>query len=813
VLVFVLGDPKRLRTRKGHGFLVGWKHKLKLQGRSDAVDVLVARLLADPSNLAALRAGLGRAGASEEELAEVLRAGLVEGGLVLLKTRPRAPVLDAPAEMSLFDLLPPERARPGAPETVSTGFSLRVVDEAGEPLRGVETRWLVDGASVVELTDTTGVARTTSADGASFASATVVLGEDDLASLAERWEAIRNVPILDEDEHRTLATCGELRRGDLRIPMEKEREHTLVVYPDVTLVRLMGLFFQSNRSFLLPDPQLPLLRNLYASRGRSNLLVVGHTDTTGEPDVNDPLSLERAEAVSAYLRDDVDAWVANYEELVPNSRRWGSNEDLLMLDEILRRDGGSPSNRVRHYQETRGLEVDGDIGSQTRRCLVREYMALDGVTLPEAIDVEAHGCGERFPVDEQGDVDTTPEDGREDAHDRRVELFFFDDGLGVLPPTEAGEVSPYLEWRRRARQTLDFRGAGLSTRVPRLTLDGFFNHGSAVLLPAKPWRLPMDAVPPTVFPELPSFLATLFGPLIQAFRTGLDYLEPERDRRANVAVSGLVGLLFHLAAVDPDATLFLAGHAAGPEPGDIEAVSRARARCVLDVLLGDAEAFSRAHEVAGIVEDDYVMVRHLSRAMGWSGDPGPPVSEPTEALASAVLQFQRSFNYEFGAELAEDGAVGSQTRGAYGRVFQRLLSDRVGGENALAELRASAELESRATIRAAASEYPAEREASGGDVLDARVELVCLSRDLAEGMDLASLYGGAFEFEERKLSLPVATPATSIRDVSSEERGRPDLPEERSVGTDTSDYQPVEPDDPWDFLNAVPSGWVEFGDS
>lgn len=45
VLVFVLGDPKRLRTRKGHGFLVGWKHKLKLQGRSD---VAVQDIVPDP---------------------------------------------------------------------------------------------------------------------------------------------------------------------------------------------------------------------------------------------------------------------------------------------------------------------------------------------------------------------------------------------------------------------------------------------------------------------------------------------------------------------------------------------------------------------------------------------------------------------------------------------------------------------------------------------------------------------------------------------------------------------------------------------
>jgi hypothetical protein len=109
--------------------------------------------------------------------------------------------------------------------------------------------------------------------------------------------------------------------------------------------------------------------------------------------------------------------------------------------------------RVRHFQATRGLKVDGDIGEQTRRALITEYMAADGSTLPASIDPLIHGCGENFPLESESGQPNH-------AHDRRVELFFFDGDLGILPPPP-GELSPpgsteYPEWRRRSIETHDF---------------------------------------------------------------------------------------------------------------------------------------------------------------------------------------------------------------------------------------------------------------------------------------------------------------------------------------------------------------------
>jgi hypothetical protein len=70
-------------------------------------------------------------------------------------------------------------------------------------------------------------------------------------------------------------------------------------------------------------------------------------------------------------------------------------------------------------------------------------------------------CGESFPLEPTGEtIEEDPVDGMIDAMDRRVELFSFADGLGVLPPppgTLSDRSAPELpEWRKRARQTLEY---------------------------------------------------------------------------------------------------------------------------------------------------------------------------------------------------------------------------------------------------------------------------------------------------------------------------------------------------------------------
>lgn len=134
----MLSDPKRLRTRRGHGYLVSWKHRLRTSSEPAAA-AIVERLLEDETNVESLRAALGRPEASLDDLAEWLVTGLASGSLDLLKTRVNPPVLDAPPETDLTDLLPPPE-----PKRDLDSLTFEVVDQDGE---GIAARYQVHAPS------------------------------------------------------------------------------------------------------------------------------------------------------------------------------------------------------------------------------------------------------------------------------------------------------------------------------------------------------------------------------------------------------------------------------------------------------------------------------------------------------------------------------------------------------------------------------------------------------------------------------------------------------------------------------------------
>lgn len=248
------------------------------------------------------------------------------------------------------------------------------------------------------------------------------------------------------------------------LPGEKEPQVRLIgVVPRVLMARLRGLLFDTNKAFLLPSalPDLKRIRRVYEDNNPSKLLVVGHTDTTAEPSINDPLSLERAKSTLAYLQDDVDAWLAFYGTKLPESRRWGAIEDAHMRQAVNAARGDEGANLL------------------TRKELIAAYMQLDGIELDSGefdIEAKAHGCGENFPVDDTGAaLDQAPEDAKEDNLDRRVELFFFDTEFGVAPAAP-GDVSPkgstqYPTWRKNS-EILEFGAPGTNVRLVSIKLLG-----------------------------------------------------------------------------------------------------------------------------------------------------------------------------------------------------------------------------------------------------------------------------------------------------------------------------------------------------
>src|SRR3954470_17462709 len=163
-------------------------------------------------------------------------------------------------------------------------------------------------------------------------------------------------------------TFGELSDG---LAFKGDDTHVITLLA-TRRVRLVGMFFDLNKCFLLPTSMhgIKEIKALYDQHPDSNLLVVGHTDTSGKDDYNLKLSLERAEAVSAFLTDDADAWLKFFDNPAAE-KKWGLREVQAMLSALP--EGGpfffkgkpngvmdsATKKAIQDFQTDNGLEVDG----------------------------------------------------------------------------------------------------------------------------------------------------------------------------------------------------------------------------------------------------------------------------------------------------------------------------------------------------------------------------------------------------------------------------------------------------------------------
>jgi outer membrane protein OmpA-like peptidoglycan-associated protein len=333
--------------------------------------------------------------------------------------------------------------------------------------------------------------------------------QDLVGQLKKCWKEVRGEA--DDTWKEREGSLVEVLFKDGKLPelaLEAEKKHTFMLRPPVALARLHGMYFDTNKCFLLPTAVASLkhLVETYALHPDSEVLIVGHTDTAGSEAYNLELSAERAEAMMAYLCDDADTWLGWYEADVRASKRWGQHEDLSMIDALVPDDQFGEGSHVAAYQTWHNgeapdarqedqprsqpdgweeLKVDGILGPKTRRQLILDYMNLDGTSLEDDVRVVTYGCGEYFPLeDEEGEVDqdaAKADDGDDVKFDRRVEVFFFAKPFGILPPvpgvddgetsktaTKAAEGDPlYPEWRRRASRfyAIDTESDGFRMRL------------------------------------------------------------------------------------------------------------------------------------------------------------------------------------------------------------------------------------------------------------------------------------------------------------------------------------------------------------
>ena len=358
-----------------------------------------------------------------------------------LRIEPAALAVSPPLEES------PDTERdvtgPAAASEAASRFELRVVDEVGVPIAGIDVAFGVGGRRRVVPTDAGGIAVLEDAS-SSFTSASVASATQLREKLAPRWTKPRLAKLPTGPDTR----AADINAATESLSLESEKPFTLAITPFFKCNELSGVHFAFGRSFLL-ESALDTLSILAASvleDENRRAMIFGHTDTAGSEALNKELSERRAKVILAVLTHDPDAW----EQLWTGSddgpsfkEQWGIKEAQHLLNALgvtddegkaLVEDGAeghSTHAAMRRFQR-------GDYpGARAGRSSVPETGKADKATRKEFLlsfaDEITHdpvpkerfapigsapfmGCGEYNPLS----------DHARDAASRRTVLFIFD---------------------------------------------------------------------------------------------------------------------------------------------------------------------------------------------------------------------------------------------------------------------------------------------------------------------------------------------------------------------------------------------------
>jgi len=321
----------------------------------------------------------------------------------------------------------PASAATEQPQLAPSELAVQLFNAAGAPQKDMEVELTIGAEKHAGKTDANGVFK--------------------LSGLSQQGTARLEVPDIQVGEPGAATVQGRVRyaAGGIDVPIGRQ---TAVELPSrVRRCRLSGLNFETNKTFLLPQAMTGIrqLVKLYTSFEGIQGLVDGHTDKqppkTGDTfEFNRKLSIERAEAIAAYLTDDAEAWQKFYGG-TGASGQWGIREDQMILatakdadgapfydGEIDGKTGPQTKAAYRSFQRSRLIDERDTANPETRRELVRAYMKLDGTSLPAGAKLEVHGCGLTHPLPE---TENDPE--RNQPKNRRVEVFLFDGEVDPKP--------------------------------------------------------------------------------------------------------------------------------------------------------------------------------------------------------------------------------------------------------------------------------------------------------------------------------------------------------------------------------------------
>ncbi|MFI5413175.1 MAG: OmpA family protein [Candidatus Lutacidiplasmatales archaeon] len=496
-----------------------------------------------------------------------------------------------------------------------------VPDEPIEPHLDVPRADVVHFIELQVLTtrgaDATGVGcRIALADGTikrGFTGPDGVLRIDGLDKAGRTTVVLPDIVPFSPDEARQAPSNGGARRitqDGIRAPIDART--IIEIPPQVYRGRLIGMFFDKNKAFLLPGamPGIRGLTSYFEHHPGAQLLVVGHTDATGDASYNLTLSVERAKAAAAYLKDDIDAWVEWFGDDKPQAKRWGILEVQRMLSVLpdgedakfytvsppTGRKDASTHEAVKSFQQwsnqTKGtsLDVDGDPGPATQPEIVRAYMAIEGTSVSDSTVLKTHGCGEFHPQD------PTP-DGVADPENRRVEIFVFDDVIDPQPQEcRSPGCSQYKRWIDKLVETVDFNTEDL--------------------------------------PDTP----LVVGRLPTLYSIGRSFPKPS-------ALPMLKEVVKRMTA-DAQMHVLVMGHTDAIGDGDDAkegAISKARADAIVSLLTGDRERFMKKFSAKGDDAWGWEEVQWMLSAVQADGDPcyvGAVDGHRGDGVLDAVESFQ-----------------------------------------------------------------------------------------------------------------------------------------------------------------------------
>lgn len=386
---------------------------------------------------------------SDDEIALAIRPRLITAldrkDLVVLTP------LRANAPRPVPDPVPIIPPRKEEPKDETTWFELRVVDEVGAAIAGLDIDMTVDSAKRTLATDGEGVVRTDNAR-TSFASGEVARASQLRTILKPRWSSPRKQSPPTGD-HVVTQRIDQLAP----VSLEDKVRTTLVILPRYRCEEIPGACFEFGRSFPRREAisKLASIADELRRDEDERALLFGHADTAGPDLPNKELSERRAEAIFALLTHKDDLWEELWTDAKGKSwhEKWGAWEAAHMLTTLgLAVEDANSADQlkasVQSFQrgdykgkpaEQSTLDPTGKLDQATRKELFLAYAKrITRQPVPEGRFSTIHdaswmGCGKYNPVSASA----------RDKESRRVVALLFDVAATPSPlPCKLGDVKP-----------------------------------------------------------------------------------------------------------------------------------------------------------------------------------------------------------------------------------------------------------------------------------------------------------------------------------------------------------------------------------